>query len=73
MSSPATRSTRSAPWCSRPATPGPSGGGHDPAGEPELHRPEAEERNDWVKRMNDLVRAMAKQEGAPVADVHGSS
>ncbi len=30
-----------------------------------------EERNDWVKRMNDLVRAMAKQEGAPVADVHG--
>jgi lysophospholipase L1-like esterase len=29
-----------------------------------------EERNDWVRRMNDLVRAMAKQEGAPVADVH---
>jgi lysophospholipase L1-like esterase len=30
----------------------------------------AEERNDWVRRMNDLVRAMAKQEGAPLADVH---
>jgi lysophospholipase L1-like esterase len=30
-----------------------------------------EERNDWVKRMNDLVRAMAKQEGVPVAEVHG--
>jgi lysophospholipase L1-like esterase len=29
-----------------------------------------EERNDWVRRMNDLVRAMAKQEAAPVADVH---
>jgi lysophospholipase L1-like esterase len=27
-------------------------------------------RNDWVKGMNDLVRAMAKQQGAPVADVH---
>ena len=27
-------------------------------------------RNDWVRGMNDLVRAMAKQQGAPVADVH---
>jgi lysophospholipase L1-like esterase len=30
-----------------------------------------EERNDWVRRMNDLVRAMAKQERAPVAEIHG--
>jgi len=29
------------------------------------------ERNDWVRRMNDLVRAMAKQERAPVAEIHG--
>jgi lysophospholipase L1-like esterase len=29
------------------------------------------ERNDWVKRMNDQVRAMAKQERAPIAEVHG--
>ncbi len=28
-------------------------------------------RNDWVKGMNDFVRAMAKQQGAPVADVYG--
>jgi acyl-CoA thioesterase-1 len=28
-------------------------------------------RNDWVKRMNELVRAMAKQEGAALAEVHG--
>jgi len=31
----------------------------------------AEERNDWVRRMNDLVRAMARQERAPIAEVHG--
>ncbi len=31
----------------------------------------AAERNEWVKRMNDLVRAMAKQERAAVAEVHG--
>jgi acyl-CoA thioesterase-1 len=31
---------------------------------------DAAARNDWVKAMNDLVRAMAKQEGAAVADVH---
>jgi lysophospholipase L1-like esterase len=30
-----------------------------------------EERNDWVRRMNDLVRAMAKEERAAVAEVHG--
>jgi lysophospholipase L1-like esterase len=33
---------------------------------------QAEDRNDWVKRMNVLVRAMAAQERAPVADVHGA-
>ena len=32
---------------------------------------DAEARNDWVRRMNDLVRAMAKQERAPIAEVHG--
>jgi lysophospholipase L1-like esterase len=31
----------------------------------------AETRNDWVRRMNDLVRAMARQERAPIAEVHG--
>ncbi len=31
---------------------------------------DAAARNDWVRGMNDLVRAMAKQQGAPVADVH---
>jgi lysophospholipase L1-like esterase len=30
-----------------------------------------EERNDWVRRMNDLVRAMAKEERAAVAEIHG--
>ncbi|MET0553895.1 MAG: SGNH/GDSL hydrolase family protein, partial [Vicinamibacteria bacterium] len=29
------------------------------------------ERNDWVVRMNVALRAMAQQEGVPVADVHG--
>jgi lysophospholipase L1-like esterase len=33
---------------------------------------DAEARNDWVKRMNDLVRAMAKQERVPIAEVHGA-
>jgi lysophospholipase L1-like esterase len=28
------------------------------------------ERNDWVKRMNDQVRAMAQQERVPVADIY---
>jgi lysophospholipase L1-like esterase len=28
------------------------------------------ERNDWITRMNVAVRAMAAQEGVPVADVH---
>jgi lysophospholipase L1-like esterase len=32
---------------------------------------QAEERNDWVRRMNELVRAMARQERAPIAEVHG--
>jgi lysophospholipase L1-like esterase len=32
---------------------------------------DAEARNDWVRRMNDLVRAMARQERAPIAEVHG--
>jgi lysophospholipase L1-like esterase len=30
-----------------------------------------DERNDWVKRMNDEVRAMARQERAAIAEVHG--
>lgn len=29
------------------------------------------ERNDWIERMNVAVKAMAQQEGVPVADVHG--
>ncbi len=33
---------------------------------------DAEARNDWVRRMNDLVRAMARQERAPIADIHGA-
>ena len=33
---------------------------------------DAEARNDWVRRMNELVRAMAKQERAPIAEVHGA-
>ena len=33
---------------------------------------DAEARNDWVRRMNDLVRAMAQQERAPIAEVHGN-
>jgi lysophospholipase L1-like esterase len=33
---------------------------------------DAEARNDWVKRMNDLVRTMAKQERVPIAEIHGS-
>jgi lysophospholipase L1-like esterase len=28
------------------------------------------ERNDWVKRMNELLRAMAKEEKVPVADIY---
>ncbi len=31
----------------------------------------AEERNDWVRRMNERVRAMARQEQVAVAEVHG--
>jgi lysophospholipase L1-like esterase len=31
----------------------------------------AAERNDWVKRMNDQVRAMARQENVAIAEVHG--
>ena len=33
---------------------------------------DAEARNDWVRRMNELVRAMAQQERAPIAEVHGA-
>ena len=33
---------------------------------------QAEDRNDWVKRMNALIKAMAAQERAPVADVHAA-
>jgi acyl-CoA thioesterase-1 len=33
---------------------------------------QAEDRNDWVRRMNALVKAMAAQERAPVADVHAA-
>jgi lysophospholipase L1-like esterase len=29
-----------------------------------------ETRNDWVKRMNDLIRAMATRQRVPLADVH---
>ena len=32
---------------------------------------DATARNDWVSRMNDLVRAMATQERAPIAEIHG--
>jgi lysophospholipase L1-like esterase len=32
----------------------------------------AVERNDWVVRMNDAIRAMARQEGVPVADIHAA-
>jgi lysophospholipase L1-like esterase len=31
-----------------------------------------DERNAWVSRMNDEIRAMAKQQQAPVAEVHGA-
>jgi lysophospholipase L1-like esterase len=30
----------------------------------------ATERNVWVTRMNDLVRAMAQEEGVPIAEIH---
>jgi lysophospholipase L1-like esterase len=30
------------------------------------------ERNDWVARMNDLIRPMARQEGAVLVDVHAA-
>ncbi len=30
-----------------------------------------DERNDWVKRMNDEVRAMARQENVAIAEIHG--
>jgi lysophospholipase L1-like esterase len=30
-----------------------------------------EERNDWVRRMNELVRSMAREERAAVAEIHG--
>ena len=29
------------------------------------------ERNDWVRRMNDLIRPMAASERVPVAEIHG--
>jgi lysophospholipase L1-like esterase len=32
---------------------------------------DAAERNDWVKRINDLVRAMARQERVAIAEIHG--
>jgi lysophospholipase L1-like esterase len=32
---------------------------------------QAADRNDWVQRMNALVRTMAQQERAPIAEVHG--
>jgi lysophospholipase L1-like esterase len=31
----------------------------------------AAERNDWVRRMNDEVRAMARQENVAIAEIHG--
>jgi lysophospholipase L1-like esterase len=30
------------------------------------------QRNDWVKRMNDEIRAMAQQENVAVAEIHGA-
>ncbi|MCM2254490.1 MAG: SGNH/GDSL hydrolase family protein [Vicinamibacteria bacterium] len=33
---------------------------------------DAENRNAWVKRMNDLIRPMVKQEGAALADIHAA-
>jgi lysophospholipase L1-like esterase len=30
-----------------------------------------DERNDWVRRMNDLIRQMAAEERAQVAEIHG--
>jgi lysophospholipase L1-like esterase len=33
---------------------------------------EAADRNDWVTRMNDLVRAMARQQQVPIAEIHGA-
>ncbi len=30
------------------------------------------QRNDWVKRMNDEIRAMAKQENVAIAEIHGA-
>jgi acyl-CoA thioesterase-1 len=33
---------------------------------------EAAQRNDWVKRMNDEIRAMARQENVAVAEIHGA-
>ena len=46
--------------------------GDDPAREPAA-TPTATptERNDWVRRMNDLIRQMAAQERAPVAEIYG--
>ena len=32
----------------------------------------AEERNDWVRRINERVRAMAREEGAALADLHAA-
>ena len=32
---------------------------------------DAAARNDWVRRMNDLVRSMAREERVPIAEVHG--
>ena len=44
----------------------------DPAREPDLRSTATRwPRNDWVSRMNELVRAMAKQERAPIAEIHG--
>jgi lysophospholipase L1-like esterase len=38
---------------------------------PAVHPVDAQEgRADWVARMNDLVRPMARQEGVPLADIH---
>jgi acyl-CoA hydrolase len=53
-----------------------SGGAHPIVGtippvNPDYADRNAAERNDWVRRMNELVRQMAAQERAQVAEIHG--
>lgn len=53
-----------------------SGGAHPVVGtippvNPQYLDRNPEERNDWVRRMNELIRQMAAQERAQVAEIHG--